>query len=54
MESSGPIVIVAPLILSVALELGIAPIHLGIIMVGNMEIGMIAPPVRHGEGARRP
>ncbi|MEM8636868.1 MAG: TRAP transporter large permease subunit, partial [Pseudomonadota bacterium] len=26
-------------------ELGIDPIHLGIIMVVNMEIGMITPPV---------
>ena len=28
-----------------AIELGIDPIHLGIIMVVNMEIGMITPPV---------
>ncbi|MEM9472188.1 MAG: TRAP transporter large permease subunit, partial [Pseudomonadota bacterium] len=28
-----------------AVELGIDPIHLGIIMVVNMEIGMITPPV---------
>ena len=27
------------------MELGIDPIHLGIIMVVNMEIGMITPPV---------
>ena len=29
----------------IAIELGIDPIHLGIIMVVNMEIGMITPPV---------
>ena len=29
----------------IALQLGIDPIHLGIIMVVNMEIGMITPPV---------
>ena len=27
------------------MELGIDPIHLGIIMVVNMEIGMITPPI---------
>ena len=45
MEPSGLIVIVAPLIFPIAIELGIDPIHLGIIMVVNMEIGMITPPV---------
>ena len=45
MEPSGLIVIVAPLVFPIALELGIDPIHLGIIMVVNMEIGMITPPV---------
>ncbi|MDD5470563.1 MAG: TRAP transporter large permease subunit, partial [Sideroxydans sp.] len=28
-----------------AIQLGIDPIHLGIIMVVNMEIGMVTPPV---------
>jgi C4-dicarboxylate transporter DctM subunit len=45
MEPSGLIVIVAPLVFPIAIELGIDPIHLGIIMVVNMEIGMITPPV---------
>ncbi len=45
MEPSGLLVIVAPLIFPIAIELGIDPIHLGIIMVVNMEIGMITPPV---------
>ncbi|MEX5730165.1 C4-dicarboxylate transporter DctM subunit [Rhodovulum iodosum] len=45
MEPSGLIVIVAPLVFPIALELGVDPIHLGIIMVVNMEIGMITPPV---------
>ena len=42
---SGLLVIVAPLVFPIAIELGIDPIHLGIIMVVNMEIGMITPPV---------
>ncbi len=45
MEPSGLLIIVAPLVFPIAIELGIAPIHLGIIMVVNMEIGMIPPPV---------
>jgi C4-dicarboxylate transporter DctM subunit len=45
MEPSGLILIVAPLVFPIAMELGVDPIHLGIIMVVNMEIGMITPPV---------
>ncbi|MGB3555065.1 MAG: TRAP transporter large permease [Jannaschia sp.] len=45
MEPSGLLLIVAPLVFPIAIELGIDPIHLGIIMVVNMEIGMITPPV---------
>ena len=45
MEPSGLLVIVAPLVFPIAISLGIDPIHLGIIMVVNMEIGMITPPV---------
>jgi len=45
MEPSGLIVIVAPLVFPIAVALGIDPIHLGIIMVVNMELGMITPPV---------
>ena len=45
MEPSGLLIIVAPLVFPIAIALGINPIHLGIIMVVNMEIGMITPPV---------
>lgn len=45
MEPSGLLVIVAPLVFPIAIALGIDPIHLGIMMVVNMEIGMITPPV---------
>ncbi|MBT5013511.1 MAG: TRAP transporter large permease subunit, partial [Rhodospirillaceae bacterium] len=34
-----------PLVFPIAMQLGIDPIHLGVIMVVNMEIGMITPPV---------
>ena len=35
----------APILFPIAVQLGIDPIHLGVIMVVNMEIGMITPPV---------
>ena len=35
----------APILFPIAMKLGIDPIHLGIIMVVNMEIGMLTPPV---------
>jgi len=45
MEPSGILMIMAPILFPIAIKLGIDPIHLGIIMVVNMEIGMITPPV---------
>ncbi|MBZ4672586.1 TRAP transporter large permease subunit [Deferribacterales bacterium Es71-Z0220] len=45
MEPSSLIMILAPLIFPAAMKLGIDPIHLGIIITVNMEIGMLTPPV---------
>src|SRR5690554_2663955 len=45
MEPSAVILILAHILFPIAVELGIDPIHLGIIMVVNMEIGLITPPV---------
>lgn len=45
MEPTGIILILAPILLPIANQLGIDPIHLGIIMVVNLEIGMVTPPV---------
>jgi C4-dicarboxylate transporter DctM subunit len=45
MEPSAIVLIMAPIFFPIATQLGIDPIHLGIIMVVNMEIGMITPPV---------
>jgi len=45
MEPTGIILILAPIFFPIATQLGIDPIHLGIIMVVNMEIGMVTPPV---------
>ena len=45
MEPSSVLLIMAPILFPIAIKLGIDPIHLGIIMVVNMEIGMLTPPV---------
>jgi C4-dicarboxylate transporter DctM subunit len=45
MEPSSIMLIMAPIIFPVAVKLGIDPVHLGILMTVNMEVGMITPPV---------
>ncbi|WP_027897732.1 C4-dicarboxylate TRAP transporter large permease protein DctM [Zestomonas thermotolerans] len=45
MEPSAIILILAPILFPIAVRLGIDPIHLGIIMVVNLEIGLVTPPV---------
>jgi C4-dicarboxylate transporter, DctM subunit len=45
MEPASIILIFAPILFPIAISLGIDPIHFGIIMTVNMEIGMITPPV---------
>lgn len=45
MEPSSIILIMAPLLFPVAMKLGIDPVHFGILIVVNMEVGMCHPPV---------
>ncbi|MCP4969000.1 MAG: TRAP transporter large permease subunit [Arcobacter sp.] len=45
MEPSAIIMIMVPLLLPVAVALGIDPIHFGIVITVNMELGMVSPPV---------
>ena len=45
MEPSSIILIMAPILFPVAIKLGIDPIHFGILIVVNMEVGMCHPPV---------
>lgn len=45
MEPSSILLITAPLLFPMAMQLGIDEIHLGVLMTVNMEIGMITPPV---------
>ena len=45
MEPSSIIVIMAPILFPVAMKLGIDPIHFGILITVNMEVGLCHPPV---------
>ncbi len=45
MEPTSVILILTPIIFPIAMRMGIDPIHLGILMVVNMQIGLVTPPV---------
>ena len=45
MEPSSIVLIMAPILFPVAMKLGVDPVHFGIMMVVNMEVGMCHPPV---------
>ena len=45
MEPSSIILIMAPILFPVAMKLGIDPVHFGILIIVNMEVGMCHPPV---------
>lgn len=45
METNASIIILAPLLLPVATQLGIDPVHFGIIMIVNLALGMCTPPM---------
>jgi C4-dicarboxylate transporter DctM subunit len=45
MEPSSIVLITGPILFPVAIGLGINPIHLGILMTVNMEVGLCHPPV---------
>ncbi len=45
MEPTSIVLITAPILFPVAVRLGIHPVHLGILMTVNMEVGLCHPPV---------
>jgi C4-dicarboxylate transporter DctM subunit len=45
MEPTSVVLILTPIVFPIAMQLGIDPIHLGILMVVNMQIGLVTPPV---------
>ncbi|ALS24629.1 TRAP transporter large permease [Paenibacillus naphthalenovorans] len=44
-ETSAAIIILAPLLTPVAIALGVDPVHFGMIMIVNLAMGMVTPPV---------
>lgn len=45
MDMFSAIIVVVPLIVPIALEFGVDPVHLGVIFLANLEIGYFTPPV---------
>jgi len=45
MEPSSIVLITAPMLFPVAMKLGVDPVHFGILITVNMEVGMCHPPV---------
>lgn len=45
LDSASAIIILAPLMQPIAAQVGVDPIHFGIIMLVNLSIGMLTPPV---------
>lgn len=45
METIAAVIILTPILLPLAVQMGINPIHLGIVMIVNLSIGFITPPL---------
>ncbi len=45
MEPTSVVLILTPIVFPIAMDMGIDPIHLGVLMVVNMQIGLVTPPV---------
>jgi C4-dicarboxylate transporter DctM subunit len=45
MDVGSAILILAPLLKPLAVAIGVDPVHFGIIMISNLEIGYLTPPV---------
>jgi tripartite ATP-independent transporter DctM subunit len=48
LEGAAALIIFAPMLVPVATQLGIAPLHFGVVLVVAMGIGLFAPPLGHG------
>jgi len=45
MEPTSVVLILTPIVFPIAVEMGIDPVHLGVLMIVNMQIGLVTPPV---------
>ena len=48
METIAAITILVPVFMPIIAKLGIDPVHFGLVMVLNLMIGLLTPPVGHG------
>ncbi len=44
-ETSAALIILTPLLFPIAVQLGVHPIHFGMIMIVNLAVGMVTPPL---------
>ena len=44
-ETSAAILVLAPILTPIAIQFGIHPVHFGLVMVVNLALGMITPPL---------
>lgn len=45
METAASVILLAPILLPIAIQLGIQPLHFALVMLVNLNIGLITPPV---------
>jgi C4-dicarboxylate transporter DctM subunit len=45
MEPTSVVLILTPIVFPIAVEMSVDPIHLGVLMIINMQIGLVTPPV---------
>jgi len=45
MEPTSVVLILTPIVFPIAVQMGIDPVHLGVLMIVNMQIGLVTPPV---------
>lgn len=45
METSASVILLAPILVPIAINLGIHPLHFALVMLVNLNIGLITPPV---------
>lgn len=45
MDTSAAILVLAPLLLPIVMRFGIHPVHFGVMMILNLAIGFVTPPV---------
>ena len=45
METIAAVIILTPILLPLSVQMGIDPVHFGIVMIVNLSIGFITPPL---------